>query len=133
MKKSISVIALTSSLLLLTACSQNNLPVGLVQPVAPTQAQIIHPAEPKEFTLVVKDNKLASGPETLQVTQGAMVMIHITSDAAEKLHLHGYDMSVELGKNAPATLTLIAGQSGRFTYELENSKTEIGALEVQPS
>jgi plastocyanin len=84
------------------------------------------------FNLVVKDNKLAAGPTTLSVTQGDTVKITITADADGELHLHGYDKHVDFKKNQSATISAVANISGRFTYELENTKTEIGALEVQP-
>jgi hypothetical protein len=86
----------------------------------------------KSFDLVIKDKKLISGPETLQVSEGDQVVINITSDSDEELHLHGYDKSIDLQTNEPAKLEFVANLTGRFEYELENSKTDIGALEVQP-
>lgn len=86
----------------------------------------------KSFTLVVKDRKLVTGPDTLTVSQNDQVHITITVDEAEELHLHGYDQSVEVVANQPASLTFTASITGRFEYELEESGTAIGALEVQP-
>lgn len=86
----------------------------------------------KKFELVVKDKKLISGPETLQVHQDDNIQITITANEDEELHLHGYDISVDLEKDKPATLSFKASLTGRFLYELEKSKIEIGALEVSP-
>lgn len=86
----------------------------------------------KTFDLVVQNRKLVAGPDTLQVTEGDEVTINITADEDEELHLHGYDKSVDLEASKAASLTFTADKSGRFPYELEHSKTEIGALEVQP-
>ncbi len=86
----------------------------------------------KNFELVVKSRKLVSGSETISVTQGDDVVIKITSDEDEELHLHGYDKSVDLQKDTPTELKFNANLTGRFPYELEKSKTEIGALEVLP-
>ncbi len=86
----------------------------------------------KTFELVVKNRKLVIGPETLTVNQGDNVTIKTTVDEDEELHLHGYDKSVDITKNQPAELKFIANLTGRFPYELEHSKTEIGALEVLP-
>ncbi len=99
------------------------------QPIASSSAQ---PSASKSFDLVVKNKKLVSGPETLKVTEGDQVTINITNDEVEELHLHGYDKSVDLEANKPAKLEFTANLTGRFPYELEKSKTEIGALEVQP-
>ena len=87
---------------------------------------------PNIYELVIQGKKLVSGPATIKVTQGDEVTIKITSDESEEFHVHAYDNSVELEPNKEATLTFTAKLSGRFPFELENSKTEIGALEVQP-
>lgn len=86
----------------------------------------------KVFNLVVKNNKLVSGPDVLQVNQGDHVTINITADVDGELHLHGYNIPVEFKKDQTASLAFDATISGRFPYELEDTKTEIGAVEVQP-
>lgn len=88
--------------------------------------------QPDTFELVIKGKKLVSGPDPIKVNQGDEVTIRITSDEAEEFHVHAYDNSVELEPGKQATLAFTAKLSGRFPFELENSKTEIGALEVQP-
>jgi hypothetical protein len=86
----------------------------------------------KTFDLVVQNKKLISGSKVLSVQQNDNVTIHITADQDEELHLHGYDLHVDLKKGKPGTLSFVASSSGRFPYELEHSSTVIGALEVQP-
>jgi heme/copper-type cytochrome/quinol oxidase subunit 2 len=104
------------------------------QPVTQTSSQPT--ATPisniKTFELVVKDKKLVSGEETLKVNQGDEVTIKITSDISDEFHLHGYDKSIDLEKDTQAQLKFTADKTGRFEYELENSKIDLGALEVQP-
>lgn len=102
----------------------------------PTPTESTSSAQPsattKIFDLIVKNKKLVSGPETIQVTEGDQVTINITNDEDEELHLHGYDKSVDLEASKSAQLNFTANLTGRFPYELEHSKTEIGALEVAP-
>lgn len=86
----------------------------------------------KSFTLVVEGRKLVMGPSVLSVTQGDVVTIHITVDEEEELHLHGYDKSIDLEKGKEGSLVFDASASGRFPFELERSKTELGAVEVAP-
>lgn len=100
---------------------------------APTASQTAQPTPgPKLFELQVKDNHLVSGPETIQVSQGDQVDIRIQADVDGELHLHGYDKAVEFKKDTPADLIFTADTSGRFPYELEDTKTDLGALEVLP-
>lgn len=128
-----SLIWLTLAILILIGLFLIFKPKEAVAPTPQTnQANSSATTTIKTFTLAVKNNKLVSGPDSLTVNQGDTVSIIITSDVAGELHLHGYDKAVEFKKDTPATLTIVANLTGRFTYELENTKTEIGALEVLP-
>ncbi len=86
----------------------------------------------KVINLTVKDKKIIFGSENLQVTEGDNVVIKITADVSDEFHLHGYDRSVDLIPNQEVQLLFNANLTGRFPFELEQSKTELGALEVQP-
>jgi hypothetical protein len=82
--------------------------------------------------LIISHGNLAKGPSVIQVTQGETVSLRVTSDRADEVHLHGYDLYLALNPNDPAVLTFIASRSGRFTYELHGAAVELGALEVYP-
>ncbi len=86
----------------------------------------------RHFDLVVEQKKVVSGDTTLSVKKGDVVTITITVDEPEELHLHGYDVSVDLEPGIPATLRFVANITGRFMFEFEKSKTELGAVEVHP-
>ncbi len=85
-----------------------------------------------EAVLVIQKKKLISTQDTIKVNQNSEVTIKITSDEEEEFHLHGYDKSIKLEPGKQVTLTFTANLSGRFPFELEESQTELGALEVQP-
>ena len=104
----------------------------VLKPKSTTPQPITITKSTKNFDLVVKNKKLASGSANLKVTEGDQVTINITNDEDEELHLHGYDKSVDLETSKSAQLTFTANLTGRFPFELEHSKTELGALEVQP-
>jgi hypothetical protein len=87
----------------------------------------------KTFEFIIKDRKIASGSGDLKVTEGTKVTFKVTIDEPEELHLHGYDKMLELEANQPGELTFTANLSGRFPFELENSKTDLGVLEVTPN
>lgn len=84
------------------------------------------------FELIVQDKKLISGLPVISVLQGTPLTLRITSDHADELHLHGYDLTLTLPKGQPAELSFVADRSGRFEYELHHSHLDLGALEVQP-
>ncbi len=101
-------------------------------PTAPQTAPAMQSPQPRAFDLVVKQQKLVSGPAVIQVREGDAVVLTVTSDQADELHLHGYDRHVHLKPGAPATLKFTADKTGRFEYELHKAQLELGALEVRP-
>jgi hypothetical protein len=90
------------------------------------------PPSPKVFELTVANGRLVAGPAVLSVTVGDTVTIGLVADAAEELHLHGYDRKVNLIAGVRAALQFTADRSGRFPYELEHAKKQIGVVEVHP-
>jgi hypothetical protein len=86
----------------------------------------------KTIDLVVRHARLVSGPRVSKVSQGDTVVLHVTVDAADELHLHGYDLHALLRPNETATLRFVAAHSGRFDYELHRAHLELGAIEVYP-
>ena len=88
--------------------------------------------EVKEFSIKISDRKIVVGNGDIRVREGDVVSIAIVVNEEEELHLHGYDKAVELAKDATGTLTFIANSTGRFPFELEHSKTELGAVSVLP-
>ncbi len=98
------------------------------KPAAPT----VESAQPKVFMLVIKDKKIVSGSGNITVNQGDTVTLTITNDTDEEVHLHGYNIAMDVAANKPADLTFMASSSGRFPYELEHSSTELGAISVMP-
>lgn len=101
---------------------------------APAVAAPPAPVAPvvQSFELEVRDGRLLRGPAVLTVAQGSEVILKITSDRKDELHLHGYDLTLALAAGAPAELRFTADRSGRFEYELHHAHLDLGALEVYP-
>ena len=60
------------------------------------------------------------------------VVITVTSDVADEVHVHGYDLMADVAPGAPATIRFTADAPGRFEIELENTGVQIAELEVRP-
>ena len=92
-----------------------------------------NPSQANEiFDLVLKDGKLASGQAVMQVHRGEQVVLRFKSNTADELHLHGYDLYARITPQETAVLEFNANRTGRFTLELHEAQTELGALEVYP-
>lgn len=82
--------------------------------------------------IIITDGWVTSGPEAIKVKRGDTVRMVFTSNKVDELHLHGYDIAVDLEPNVPAILEFKAEYPGRFGYELHKAHREIGAIEVYP-
>ena len=70
------------------------------------------------------------GPR-LDVPLGATLRLTVRSDAADELHVHGYDRSLDLAPGAPALLELTADLPGVFEVELHDAGTVVTSLRVR--
>jgi len=65
------------------------------------------------------------------VALGTSVSLVVTSDVADEVHLHGYDIEKELSPGQPATLQFTADVAGVFEVELHHAGTVLLRLQVQ--
>ncbi len=68
--------------------------------------------------------------KTIPVTQGQHVIVTVTTNVADEVHLHGYDLHVNALANDPATLEFDATQLGTFVIELEDQQQLLGTFEI---
>lgn len=83
-------------------------------------------------TLDVSITGSTMSPSTLTVKQGDHVTMNVTTDKAEEIHLHEYDIKFEGEPGKKVTHTFTAGITGDHTIEIEDTGTEIGKLTVNP-
>jgi hypothetical protein len=85
-----------------------------------------------DLELVFADGRVTSGPNVLKVKKDDRVRLSLTSDVADELHLHGYNLHLHLSPGRRTTLEFVAKKTGRFTFELHHADVELGAIEVYP-
>jgi hypothetical protein len=66
------------------------------------------------------------------VARGRVVVIRVTSDVADEVHVHGYDLMKDVAPGAPETIRFTADTPGLFEIELEELGVQIAELEVRP-
>lgn len=66
------------------------------------------------------------------VDQGDRVRLVVTSDVADEIHLHGYDVSRAVAAGGAVTLAFRASIPGRFEAELEERGVQIADITVEP-
>ncbi|MGA2551581.1 MAG: hypothetical protein ABSF50_15620 [Burkholderiaceae bacterium] len=86
----------------------------------------------KVIEITVRGGRRVQGPAIVKVHQDDDVTLVITDDAADELHLHGYDLHASIQPGVAATIQFRANRTGRFTFELHKANVELGAIEVYP-
>ena len=64
------------------------------------------------------------------VATGTAVTLVVTSDVADEVHVHGYDVEQELSPGQPAEIVLDATIPGVFEVELHEAGTTLLSLQV---
>lgn len=66
------------------------------------------------------------------VDKGDRVVLVVTSDVGDHVHLHGYDIMRDVAAGGTARIRFRATLPGRFEVELEDRGVQIADLTVQP-
>lgn len=86
---------------------------------------------PTEVHITVVDGQPEGGIVRETVDEGDRVVLVVSSDVADEIHLHGYDLSRDVAAGAAARLAFTATLPGRFEVELEQRGTQIADLTVE--
>jgi len=90
------------------------------------------PPPPTTVRIRVVDGAPSGGIVREKIDQGDRVVIVVTSDVADEVHLHGYDVSRRVAVGGTVRLRFRATIPGRFEVELEERGVPIAELTVQP-
>jgi hypothetical protein len=101
-------------------------PTGSATSPAPTAA-----ASANAFTITVQGGSV-EGPSRARVKLNQTVVLRVTSDTEDEVHVHGYDKTAPVGPGRVAEISFPANIPGTFEVELEKAHRRITTLEVQP-
>ncbi|GAA4043749.1 hypothetical protein [Nonomuraea soli] len=82
-------------------------------------------------TVTVSGGKVSPPPGWLSVAKGQQVSLTVTSDVADELHVHGYDVTAELPAGQAVTVTFVADLTGVFEVETHGSKLVLVQVAVK--
>lgn len=89
------------------------------------------PAPDVTLDIAVADGEVSPAPQRVDVARGDRVRILITSDQADEVHLHGYDVSAEIGPDHDEVLEFTADEAGLFDVETHDSGLLVTQLAVE--
>jgi len=87
---------------------------------------------PKAPSVVkVKGGKVSGVEDTVEVTLGDEVILVVSSDKADEVHVHGYDETDDVSPKERAEIEFTADIPGVFEVELEDATQLLFELQVQ--
>jgi hypothetical protein len=111
-----------------TTVATTTAPATTTEPPATTA-----PEPPDVVTIrIVVAGDTAPKVRHFSVKEGRKVELVVTSEIADEVHVHGYDLTADVAPGAPATIAFTATSTGLFEIELEEHKLPLAELEVRP-
>lgn len=82
------------------------------------------------INVTVANGKVNPSGSSIKVKAGQTVLITAVSDAADELHIHGYDKELELAPGKPTSVKFTANMKGTFEVETHESGKLVAKLVV---
>ena len=75
------------------------------------------PAQPEATKIDIRGGNLVGEPAEIHAKNGDTVVIVVSADAPDDIHLHGYDIEKKVEPGQPATFRFKANLEGEFEIE----------------
>jgi hypothetical protein len=108
------------------ATTSTTTPTTTVPPPPP------EPPPPARVRINVRDGRPVGGIRRVTVGKGRRVVLIVTSDVADHVHLHGYDVMRDVAPGRPARLSFRATIVGTVEVELEDRHVPLATVTAQP-
>lgn len=86
---------------------------------------------PTEISVTIADGTITPRPANISVARGSRVVLRVTSDRADEVHVHDYDRSATLTPGRTATIEFSADRTGQFEVETHDSSRTLFQLLVR--
>ena len=87
-------------------------------------------AAAKQITIRVRDGRIDPPPGRVDVHQGQRVRLTVTSDRADEVHVHLYDLKRAVPAGGTATIEFTATIAGLAEVELEQANKQLVQLVI---
>ncbi len=113
----------------LSGCGQDG---ATTAPGSTPAGAAVAPVAPAVHTINIKvrDRKASGDTGRVAVPLGTPVIVSVTSDVADEIHVHGYDRKAKVPAGTTGTVAFTANTAGVFEVELENSQLQLLQLQV---
>ena len=80
---------------------------------------------------ILFESGVITAPNDLEIPLGSLVEFRVTSDIAERIHLHGYDVEIAVAAHKTTVVSFETDIPGIFEVELEDSGLYVMNIRVQ--
>lgn len=111
-------------------------PIAAVTEIGVAAAASVCPKGHKCFSLQIAGTSLARGEKTIRIKKGDKVALAWSADHPCQVHLHGYDLKVDVPHQGTRTTMFVAHATGRFPVTLHGDNGKHSTLlhvEVHPN
>jgi hypothetical protein len=105
---------------------------GNGEKAAPVTGTREKPAKPAVPVVVIRGGKPVGGIAKLSYGAGERIRFKVRSDVADEIHVHGYDLTKDVGAGGTVAFDFAATIEGVFEAELEDRGEQILELRVNP-
>lgn len=123
--------------LALTGCGgdsdASSSPTGTAVPTAVSPDEPTPEVEPDDAQVVavtVSGGQASGDTGRVEVPVGTTVRLTVTSDAADQVHVHGYDLTAAVSPGQSTQLEFVADRAGVFEVELHDARQVVTRLQV---
>jgi plastocyanin len=78
--------------------------------------------------VTVTGNRVSPAPTTVDLAVGETITLTVTSDHADELHVHGFDIEQQLPAGRPVSVELTGQSPG--VYEVETHEPALRLLKI---
>jgi len=140
MNKILLVVAATLASIALVGCGSNDsesastdtTTTETTTTTTDTTTTTTEAEKPTEVKVVVVNGSPQGGIVRQTVNKDDQVVLVVTSDVADEIHLHGYDKAKDVAAGGTIRLPFKATIPGRFEAELESRGVQIAEITVEP-
>jgi hypothetical protein len=102
------------------------------EPSVPPPPRPPAPPPPARVRITVRDGTPVGGVRRVTVGKGRRVILIVTSDVSDHVHLHGYNIMRDVGPGMPAQISFRATIVGTVEAELEDRRVPLARITTQP-
>ena len=85
----------------------------------------------RTITIVLKNGKVSPNGDRVDLDKGEPFVLDITSDRDDEVHVHGFDIEIEVEAGDHVQVPMTADRTGRFEVESHHPEMLIVTLQIR--